>query len=225
MKYWLRYSKVGSLRFVGHLDMLQTWERILRRARVPLVFTQGFSPRPVLSLAAPLPVGLISQAEYLELETSAEVPNLLPLVVGALPQNMQAIGVTTVPDGTKSLMGLIRYADYTVQNLGDLERERLAKLLVSFLAEESVLKEVRRKGGSKTIDIRPLVRLASLENEQLKLRLAVGSVANLRVEDLLDYFTLSTSALCISRQELYLEIASELITPFQFVALGGAASQ
>lgn len=218
MKYWLRYSKTGLLRFIGHLDMLQTWERILRRANVPLAFSQGFSPRPILSLAAPLPVGLLSQAEYLELETSEEVSDLVEMVTSVLPQGMQALGVTNVPAGTKSLMGLIRSADYTVSNLTESEQEQVANLLDNFLAQEMALKEVRRKGGLRTVDIRPLVQDASLEAGELKLRLALGSKANLRVEDLLEHFSLLTTTLSVTREELYLEKNKELVTPFQYAA-------
>ena len=225
MKYWLRYSKVGLLRFVGHLDMLQAWERILRRAGVPLAFTPEFPPRPMLSLAMPLPIGLTSQAEYLELETKQEVPDLQPLIASVAPLDIQVSGVVAVPEGTKSLMGLIRYADYAVENLGEAERGRVAELLESFLAKKSVLRDVRRKGGLKNVDIRPLVQQAYFEDERLRLCLAVGSVANLRVEDLLEYFDLSTSALAISRDELYLEVASGFITPFQYIAMGGAAGR
>ncbi|NLW17265.1 MAG: DUF2344 domain-containing protein, partial [Firmicutes bacterium] len=108
MKYWLRYSKDGLMRFVGHLDMLRNWERILRRAEAPLAFTQGFSPRPILSLAAPLPVGLSSQAEYLELETSEEVSDWEGMLGPVLPPGLEILGGMQVPPGTKPLMGLIR---------------------------------------------------------------------------------------------------------------------
>lgn len=218
MKYWLRYSKNGLLRFVGHLDMLQAWERTLRRANVPLAFSQGFSPRPILSLAAPLPVGLLSQAEYLELETSEEVPALAEMVKPVLPHGMQVMGAIRVPEGIKSLMGLIRYGDYEVQNLSEPQQELLARHLPSFLAEKTVLHEVKRKGGLRTVNIRPLVYSACLEASVLNLRLALGSVANLRVEDLLHYFSLPVATLHLSRQELYLEKDKELVTPFQYIS-------
>lgn len=218
MKYWLRYSKNGLMRFVGHLDMLQAWDRILRRARVPMTFTQGFSPRPILSIAAPLPVGLGSEAEYLELETSEEVPSLLAMVAPVLPQGMQVSGVVSVPPGTKSLMSLIRYADYSVKHLNAHHLELLDQQLPDFLAEETVWQEVKRKGGMRRVDIRPLVRSAVLEGDALELRLALGSVANLRVEDLLRTFSLPLAELEVCRQELYLENNNILVSPFQYIS-------
>jgi radical SAM-linked protein len=218
VKYWLRYSKSGPMRFVGHLDMLQTWERVLRRARVPLAFSQGFSPRPVLSLAAPLPVGLSSSAEYLELETSEEVPDLAELVAIALPQGMEASGAAIVPPGVKALMGLVRYGDYVVENFSPEQLTQLEQQLPKFLGEEVVLQEVRRKGGTRSVNIRPLVAAAQLDDGVLRLRLALGSVANLRVEDLLTYFSLPVAPLHINRQEIYLEKNKALVTPFEYIS-------
>ncbi len=217
MKYWLRYSKSGLMRFVGHLDMLQTWERILRRAGIPLTFSQGFSPRPLLSLAAPLPVGMSSYAEYLELETREEVPALTKMVTPALPQGMEVLGAVRVPTDVKALMGLIRYADYKVEDLGPEQWTCLEQQLSSFLDKEVVLQEVKRKGGASTINIRPLVASARLEDGALQLRLATGSTANLRVEDFLNQFSLAHANLTISRRELYLEKEGQLFTPFEYI--------
>lgn len=218
MKYWLRYSKNELMRFVGHLDMLHAWDRILRRARVPLTFTQGFSPRPMLSIAAPLPVGLLSAAEYLELETREEVPSLVELIAPVLPQGMQVSGAVGVPPGTKSLMGLIRYADYSVKNLSSSHLDLLGGQLPNFLAEKAVWQEVKRKGGMRRVDIRPLVYSATLQDDALQVRLALGSVANLRVEDLLHHFSLPVAELEVCRQELYLEKNDILVNPFQYIS-------
>lgn len=218
MRYWLRYSKDGLMRFVGHLDMLRNWERILRRAEAPLAFTQGFSPRPILSLAAPLPVGLSSQAEYLELETSEEVSDWEGMLGPVLPPGLEILGGMQVPPGTKPLMGLIRFGDYVVENFSESQLAMLQEQLAAFLAQERVLLEVRRKRGLREINIRPLMQSAQLEDGVLKLRLALGSVANLRVEDLLTYFSLPVAELHICRQEIYLEKNKELVTPFQYIS-------
>lgn len=218
MRYWLRYSKTGLLRFVGHLDMLHAWERILRRANVPMAFTQGFSPRPQLSLAAPLPVGLMSSSEYLELRTTKEVDDLIELIKPVLPQDMSIAGVAALPEKTKALMGMLRFAAYTVQPIPSSDQERVCQEVASFLQQESVLKEVKRKRSLKTIDIRPLVRSVSLTQDTLELCLAYGSVANLRVQDFIDYLGLNADQLQVTRQELYIETSEELMTPFQYAA-------
>lgn len=59
-----RYARGKELRFLSHLDMLRLFQRAMRRAGLPLAYTLGFSPRPRLSLAAPLPVGATASREY-----------------------------------------------------------------------------------------------------------------------------------------------------------------
>ena len=51
------------MQFTGHLDLILTWERTFRRASLPLAYSEGFNPRPIINLAAPLPLGFISTAE------------------------------------------------------------------------------------------------------------------------------------------------------------------
>ena len=217
MKYWLRYSKIGLLKYVGHLDMLRHWERILRRAELPLAFSQGFSPHPLISLAAPLPVGQESQAEYLELELREAVEPLALLVaVGeSLPVGLRAMAAAAVPVATKSLMGLVRFADY---RLHGLEVADLLPNLQGFLSTPSFAFTVKRKGGAKEVDIRPLVREASISGDTVTACLATGSTGNLRPEDLLRALCANTP-IAIMRQELYLEPGGQLVTPWQFLGV------
>lgn len=219
MKFWLRYSKEGLLRYVGHLDMLRNWERILRRAQISLVFSQGFSPRPLLSLAAPLPVGLLSRAEYLELETTEDLLAAAARISGTLPSDMTLMGITPVATQTKSLMGLVRWADYTVRGLEEQEMAALQMRVADFLQQTSVWQDVARKSGTRRVDIRALVQHAEVQNGLLRLRLATGSAGNLRVNDFLQYLqVLNVEELQIRREELYLHWAQELVTPFQYAA-------
>jgi radical SAM-linked protein len=222
MKYWVRYAKGGSLRFVGHLDMLHAWERVLRRSRLPLAFSQGFSPRPLLSLAAPLPVGQYSRAEYLELELREELPAATvaaAIRARQLPET-EVLGIARVPEGTGALMGLIRYADYLVSELTTKQQAQLEAALPRFLAESQVVVEMQRKRGLRQVDIRPLVRQAQLDDGQLQLTLAIGSQGNLRPELLLEHLGVKAAAGAaphITRQELYLlSEDANLISPLEF---------
>ena len=70
------FTKNGPLLYTSHLDLARIWERSLRRAGAPLVYSQGFNPRPKLHLAAALPLGHVGEAElldvWLERPTSVE---------------------------------------------------------------------------------------------------------------------------------------------------------
>ena len=64
----VKFGKEGALRFIGHLDVLRTFQKIFRRADIPMAYSQGFSPHPIMSFALPLGLGLSSEGEYLDAE-------------------------------------------------------------------------------------------------------------------------------------------------------------
>ena len=66
MRIRVTFSKTYHMRYTSHLDVHRTWERTLRRARLPLAYSQGFNPRPKINLAAALPLGFTSDCEIVE---------------------------------------------------------------------------------------------------------------------------------------------------------------
>ena len=69
----IRFAAEGPLKYVSHLDLMRVWERVCKRAGLPLATSHGFSPRPKIALAAPLAVGATSEAELLDLLLTARV--------------------------------------------------------------------------------------------------------------------------------------------------------
>ena len=83
----IRYAKRGPLRFTSHRDFARAFERAVRRAEVPIAYSQGFSPHPKISYASAAPTGVASEAEYLEIGLQAE----------ADPQQVRAALERTAP--------------------------------------------------------------------------------------------------------------------------------
>ena len=75
-RLWLTFAVEGSLRWLGHLDLFRAWERILRRAGLPLLYSRGFNPRPRMAIALPLPVGFTGEEELLDVLLTRPVPRL-----------------------------------------------------------------------------------------------------------------------------------------------------
>src|SRR3954466_11109388 len=71
MKVRIRFSKLGKVRFTSHRDVARIWERALRRAAVPVAYTEGFSPHPKLSFGLALSTGHESLGEYLDVDIAA----------------------------------------------------------------------------------------------------------------------------------------------------------
>src|SRR5512136_903583 len=74
MRLRITFSKSGALRYTGHLDLQTTWERIVRRAGLPLAYTQGFHPGPRIQIASALPLGFIGHAEIVDIWLREPVP-------------------------------------------------------------------------------------------------------------------------------------------------------
>jgi radical SAM-linked protein len=188
-RYRITFGKNGALRFTSHLDLARIWERALRRAGTPLVYTQGFNPRPRLQLAAALPLGYTSTCEILDAWLETELAD---------PDAFQALLSETVPDGLHihrieevllhdpSLQSISRYARYQVRIAENLGAETLSARVAEVLAREEIWHE--RRG--KKLDIRPLIyalEVASDEDNTLLMRLALSQEhGTLRPDDVLD---------------------------------------
>ncbi len=73
MKVRIKFKKYGNLRFIGHLDVMRHFQKMMRRAEIPIAFTGGYSPHMIMSFASPLGIGLTSDGEYADIELSAPI--------------------------------------------------------------------------------------------------------------------------------------------------------
>ena len=73
MKARIKFKKYGALRFIGHLDVMRYFQKVMRRAQIPIAFTGGYSPHMIMSFASPLGIGLTSEGEYLTLNLQSQL--------------------------------------------------------------------------------------------------------------------------------------------------------
>ena len=116
MKTRMRFVKCGSMKFIGHLDCMRFFQKAIRRAKLDVAYSKGYSPHQLMSFASPLGVGVTSDGEYIDVEFYS-LPDLsLPELVTYLNQFMtDEIFVTDIeimPDGFKNSMSLLIAADY-----------------------------------------------------------------------------------------------------------------
>ncbi len=155
------YRKADALRYVGHLDLMRTWERSFRRARLPLAYTQGFSPHARLALGAPLAVGFEGDRELLDAWMS---PHVAPLdVVTALrvelPDGLSVVAVEEVAHEEPSLQSAITSATYElVFDRADIDREELQWRVDGLLATHELEWEEQRGQKTRVYDLRATVR-------------------------------------------------------------------
>lgn len=157
-----RYEKGDSVRFLSHLELIRALEMGLRRARLPLAFTQGRSPRPKLSFGPAVGVGTSSEAEILvlELEEPMDPSVVREAVNAALPPGLRIIHAWTHPPrGRKFSVGELDQAEYLVEVRGPHDRiADLPQRCASFLREERVIHSRMREGHIKEVDLRGFVQ-------------------------------------------------------------------
>lgn len=161
MRYVIKFKKGEEVRFVSHLDMLRLFQRAFRRAKLPLAFSQGFNPHPLMSFATALSVGFTSEGEYLDVILTEPVKpkTLMDEVNATLPAGVRIIEVIDAGDNKASLTSLMRYADYDISLRfpSEVDEGALSSVIRGLLAGEIVV-DKKTKSGVKPTDIRPLLQ-------------------------------------------------------------------
>jgi radical SAM-linked protein len=154
------FATDDSVKYVGHLDMARAWERAIRRARLPLAYTQGFNPQPRIQFAAALPVGFTGQAELVDvyLNEELEPDRFLARLSAVLPAGLRPVEARIVPRDWPSLQSQLRAARYRVEVETDEGAEHFQDRLASFMARTAAWRERRRGKEQVRYDLKPLVR-------------------------------------------------------------------
>jgi radical SAM-linked protein len=182
---WLRvkYAKRGRARFTSHRDFGRAFERALRRARVPMAYSSGYSPHPRISYPNASPTGAASEAEYLEigLAASCDPDNVRDALDAALPPGLDVIEVAAARPGAlaEQLTGSRWQVDLTSLSTATMHRARDA-----FLARDVVLVERMTKNGMREFDARAAVISLGVEDGRLTMTLA-HQVPLVRPDDVL----------------------------------------
>jgi radical SAM-linked protein len=189
-KVRLRFAKYGDLRLVSHRDIMRCLERMLRRARIPMAHTQGFNPRPKITFALALGLGIESRSEVVDLELSEPlaISELLLRLTPAAPPGFDWIDAHPLPFDAPPPHP--RTVEYSIPVL-DERRHRAQSNLQSLLASASWPFTRRRPKGESTFDLRPQLIAAELTAEGLlRFRLNVSADGSARPEELLEALAL-----------------------------------
>jgi radical SAM-linked protein len=157
----IRFAKCGKVRFTSHRDLARIWERALRRADLPLAYTEGFSPRPRLSFGLALSTGHESLGEYLDvvLREGADpvaVERLPALLDRALPAGIDVQAVAPLAPGADSLQQAVTSCTWYIE-VGDVAPPDAAAAVSRALAATDLHLTRERKGRTVTDDVRPAV--------------------------------------------------------------------
>ena len=161
-RYRIDFTRDRTIRFVGHLDLAKTFERILRRADLPVAHSQGFHPLPKMTFASALPVGCTSEAEVMDVvltETLAP-SDVMRRLAATLPAGIAIASIEQVPLNAPALQAELRWAEYLVTVHTSESRDQVEARVRTFIESTLVMRE--RRG--KSYDLRPLVLSLQIES-------------------------------------------------------------
>ncbi|HZK40617.1 MAG TPA: TIGR03936 family radical SAM-associated protein [Atribacterota bacterium] len=190
----VKYCKEGPIKYISHLNLAQVFTRILRRADIPVVKSEGFNPRFRISFGPPLPLGISSTSEYLDIRLKEEIKTeeLVEKLNRVLPQGLKILRAKIIPPSTGSLVKIIDKASYIItlkvkEELLDSadknQEDKLKKLQQEieknnkrFLNLDEVIVEKQTKNGIKRVDIKSSIldiKVQKFESPILKLSLGI----------------------------------------------------
>ncbi len=210
-RFRIAYAKLAAARFTGHLDMQRTWERTLRRARVPLAYSQGYTPRPRMQMSPALPLGCTSECELIDvwLEEPLEPDDLLPALQAAAPPGLRVDEVRAVPADAVALQNEVEASEYRISFFPGEAPEDLETRIATLLAADTLPRERR----DKRYDLRPLIEELTLEagpdGPTLQARLSTGPGATGRPDELLQALGLDPAVARIHRTRLFFKPAGD----------------
>ena len=221
MKIRIKFAKEGTMKFIGHLDIMRYFQKVMRRADVDIRYSEGFSPHQIMSFAAPLGVGLESRGEYVDIEvlSTDSSKEMLRRINENMVDGMEALSYRALPDDAGNAMSLVAAADYEVRFREGYEPEDLEAFFAGipeFLKKEEILFLKKTKKGEKEINIRPQIyQMEARPEHKIFLQIATGSAANLKPDAVLRAYaesrgeTLGKFALMVTRLEVYANKGSE----------------
>jgi radical SAM-linked protein len=201
-RYRILFSKGEAMRFTGHLDLFRAWERLLRRASVPLAYSTGFHPHPKIQIGAALPLGVTGENELADIETAVECePEALARDIGAhVPPGLSVKRVIALAADSPGLEKLVVAGDYLAEPLEDSWPAGLPPKIDRLLAG-ATLPRLRR---GKAYDLRPRILSLALEGNALRMRLRLEPDATGRPDEVLPALGLESLPVLVRRDRLVL---------------------
>jgi len=226
-KFRLCFSKTESLRFIGHLDFLRIFQQTIRRAGLPVAYSQGFNPHQQLSFALPLPLGMASTNDYADitLATAVNPSEIVNTLNAAAPQGLHVHAAKPIKPGEGAAAAIISTALYELQKdtgtvpcltrphgiarqgtvpVSLVDKPQIANRIEEALAAEAIIVPKKTKSGVKNTDIRPDIMGLEVTDSGVQMLLSAGSSQFLNPLLVAEYlFGEKPCTSCLTRVELY----------------------
>lgn len=204
LKVRIKFQKIGSIKFIGHLDLMRAWQKIFRRSQIPIAYSEGFNPHQIFSIASPLAVGITSDGEYLDLKLSVEsydLSQLIQQVNAVCPEGITIIEAVSLDDKATAGMAACYASSYIITLSEDLSGliGQSEKMNAFFEQDTIIVSKKNKKGKFNDLDLKSgIYSYKILGNATIDLLLATGSTLNVKPElvmnALLEYCNIELTA-------------------------------
>lgn len=213
MKTRMRFVKTGSVKFIGHLDCMRFFQKAIRRAKLDVAYSQGYSPHQLMSFASPLGVGVTSIGEYIDVEFHSlpdmSEKELIDYINQFMTEELFVTEIKQMPDSFKNSMSLLKAADYMViEKTPGIFPDTYEEQWKAFMEQPSIVVKKKTKKSEKELDIKPYILANSFsleefseitgesypklycpyEGNRIFLQLTSGSETNIKPELVMDAF-------------------------------------
>lgn len=218
IKVRVKFKKCGSMKFIGHLDVMRYFQKAIRRAEIDVAYSKGYSPHQLISFAQPLGVGLTSDGEYMDMQLNKE-EGLLDIqnkLNQTMSEELQVVRIIRLPEESKTSMSLLAAADYLVSVKDGYDFcNHFEASFQDFVSRDSIIIIKKTKKSQQEIDLKeyiyayafhkadfeekighslgPIHGQAYENGTKVYLQLTCGSVHNIKPELVMEEFLKSIS--------------------------------
>ena len=171
------------MKFIGHLDVMRFFQKVMRRADIPIAFSGGYSPHMIMSFAQPLGIGLTSDGEYLDIELTEPIDSkeAVARMNAVSVEGIEMVSMVQISEEKKaSGMTITAAADYLLDLVPGTLPDDWETQMDAFLAQSEIRILKQTKRSEKEVDIKPLIYRMEVQDHKLFMQLAAGSVENLK---------------------------------------------
>lgn len=223
MKIRIKFTKTGALKYIGHLDVMRFFQKLNRRADIPVAYSEGFSPHQILSFSPPLSLGAESIGEYADLEITEAISSkdAIERLNNHTVDGIRILSFKELPQGCENAMASVKAAKYKCILKPEIAVDfPFRESFLRMMSEDVIIVTKKTKKNESEVDIKPLIYSYKFTDEKngLELLLSAGSVNNLKPELVFCALfekngqELPENSIAITRLDLFTETNNGLIS-------------
>lgn len=195
MKCRLKFAKLDDIKFIGHLDLMRVFQKAIRRAGIPIAYSEGYNPHQLLTFPQPLALGTTSEGEYIEMQLTKDmdIQILCRQLNEQMPWGVQLLGGIILKEDSPKGMAVVRGATYElIYSVNFFDANDISVIIKEFLQQTEILFEKQGKSKNTMVNIRDgIYSMEGIKHENIirfKLFIATGSKQNIRPEWVIEKF-------------------------------------